>query len=215
MAVHPRFYSRIPCDRAAERARLGLDPHVPTGLVLFGGYGAAVMKDILERIAAAPVRTQLILLCGRNERLAAKLTVSPARIRRVVETFTSDVARYMHLSDFFIGKPGPGSISEALRNARTMVQERYNCDWIREEGVGIVVDSFSQIGGAVARLLNPGVYARIRERIGRLNNRAVFEILDVIDGILRDPRRTTRPCVPEAADNRWHRLEPVVAETAN
>lgn len=164
------------------------------------------MKDILERIAAAPVRAQLIMLCGRNERLAAKLTVSPARIRRVVETFTSDVARYMRLSDFFIGKPGPGSISEALvmqlpviveRNARTMVQERYNCDWIREEGVGIVVDSFSQIGGAVARLSNPGVYARFRERIGRLNNRAVFEIVDVIDGILRDPGRTTPPRMPD------------------
>lgn len=205
MAVHPRFYAHMPCDRAAERLRLGLDPDIPTGLVLFGGYGAAVMKDIMERIAAAPVRTQLILLCGRNARLAAKLAASPAPIRRVVETFTNDVARYMRLSDFFIGKPGPGSISEALvmqlpviveRNARTMVQERYNCDWVQEEGVGVVVDSFSQIGGAVARLLDPGVYARLRERIGRLNNRAVFEIIDVIDSIQRDPRRTTPPFMP-------------------
>jgi UDP-N-acetylglucosamine:LPS N-acetylglucosamine transferase len=195
MAVHPRFYGPMPCDRSGERMRLGLDPDIPTGLVLFGGYGSAVMVDIMERIAATPMPVQLILLCGRNARLAAKLASSRAPIRRVAETFTNDVARYMRLSDFFIGKPGPGSISEALvmqlpviveRNARTMVQERYNCDWIQEERVGIVVDSFTQIGAAVARLLDPAVYTCFRERIGRLNNRAVFEIVDVIDGILRN-----------------------------
>jgi len=41
----------------------------------------------------------------------------------------------MQLSDYFVGKLGPESVSEALviglpviveRNARTMVQERYN-----------------------------------------------------------------------------------------
>ena len=30
--------------------------------------------------------------------------------------FTSEIPYYMVLSDFFIGKPGPGSISEAARN---------------------------------------------------------------------------------------------------
>ena len=46
----------------------------------------------------------------------------------------------MWLSDFFIGKPGPGSISEAIqmklpviieRNSWTLPQERYNADWVR------------------------------------------------------------------------------------
>ena len=57
---------------------------------------------------------QLIFICGRNEKLARALRVGGSRLPRFVEGFTKDVNRYMHLADFFIGKPGPGSVSEAL-----------------------------------------------------------------------------------------------------
>ena len=48
-------------------------------------------------------------------------------------------ASIVKLVDFFIAKPGPGSISEALvmglaliveRNSWTLVQERFNTEWI-------------------------------------------------------------------------------------
>jgi len=193
MAIHPRFYSPNPSDRGAERDRLGLEPETPTGLVLFGGYGSTVMLEIMERLAQTPCKPQLILLCGRNQRLAGILERSKAPIRRLVRTFTDDIAHYMHLSDFFIGKPGPGSVSEALamklpvvleRSGRTMIQERYNCDWVEQNGVGIVLENFSQVDQAVARLLNPAVYAGLRHRIERLNNRAVFEIPEILERIL-------------------------------
>src|SRR5580692_10815444 len=35
MILHPRFYEPISLDRAAERKKLGLDPDLPTGIVLF------------------------------------------------------------------------------------------------------------------------------------------------------------------------------------
>jgi UDP-N-acetylglucosamine:LPS N-acetylglucosamine transferase len=119
-------------------------------------------------------------------------------VRRVIRTFTSEIAHYMHLSDFFIGKPGPGCVSEALaiklpviveRNARTMVQERYNCDWIEQRGVGMVLESFAQIGPAVERMVTPSVYAGFSERLERLENRAVFEITGILDQILVHPQR--------------------------
>ena len=196
MPVHPSFYAPLNIDRAAARVELGLDPDVPTGLVLFGGYGSAVMTHIMEKLAEVEVPVQLILLCGRNAQLAGTLTASKSRIRRAVKTFTSDVARYMYLSDFFIGKPGPGCVSEALvmrlpviveRNAKTMVQERYNCDWLEHQGAGIVLDNFSRIGDAVTKLLSAGVYAGFRKRIAGLNNRAVFEITGIIETILNEP----------------------------
>jgi UDP-N-acetylglucosamine:LPS N-acetylglucosamine transferase len=198
MAIHPRFYASMHIDRAAERERLGLERDVPTGLVLFGGYGSAVMKDIVERIAAAEAEVQLILLCGRNRQLAETLARSKAPIRRVVRTFTPEIEHYMHLSDFFIGKPGPGCVSEALamklpviveRSSRTMVQERYNCDWIEQRGAGIVLESFAQIGSAVQRMVMPSMYAGFLERVGRLDNRAVFEITGILERILAQPQR--------------------------
>ena len=72
----------------------------------------------------------------------------PRRIAMHVEGFTREVPRFMRLADFFIGKPGPGSISEAVamglpviieRNHWTLPQERYNADWVEEQGVGIAL----------------------------------------------------------------------------
>ena len=50
MILNPRFYAPLDVDRAAERMRLGLDPIVPTGLVLFGGEGSAEMVRIARAL---------------------------------------------------------------------------------------------------------------------------------------------------------------------
>ncbi|HEV2689482.1 MAG TPA: galactosyldiacylglycerol synthase, partial [Bryobacteraceae bacterium] len=46
MILRPKFYKPVIVDRASERRRLGLDPDLPTGLVLFGGEGSSTMLDI-------------------------------------------------------------------------------------------------------------------------------------------------------------------------
>lgn len=192
MILNPKFYeieALTEEQRAAERRRLGLDPALPVGLVLFGGQGAAVMLDIARQLAGR----QLLLICGHNEKLAAKLRALPQEAPRFVEGFTRDVPSYMQLADYFIGKPGPGSLSEAVamrlpviveRNAWTLPQERYNADWVREQGVGIVLPNFHGIGRAVDELLDPAAYTRFRAATARLTNRAVFEIPDLLEQIL-------------------------------
>jgi 1,2-diacylglycerol 3-beta-galactosyltransferase len=193
MILNPRFYEPIEADRGVERQRLGLDPQWPTGLVLFGGEGSAAMFEIARRLEAAGRPLQLILICGRNQKLAAKLRAMSSRIPMHVEGFTREVPYYMHLSDFFIGKPGPGSISEAIamklpviveRNAWNLPQERYNCDWVREQDVGLVLRNFRGIAGAVEELLEPANYVRMRGNAAALSNRAVFEIPDMLLAIL-------------------------------
>ncbi len=186
MIVHPRFYEAAPVDRASERLRLGLNANLPTGLVLFGGHGSTVMREIAERLDESGIEMQLILICGRNRELEDHLRRTHARYPRYVEGFTKEVPYYMQLADFFIGKPGPGSVSEALlmnlpviveRNARTMPQERYNVEWVLEKGVGIAVKDFDgEIVGAVTQLLRPGMLEAYRQRAAALENRAVFEI---------------------------------------
>jgi len=195
MILNPRFYEPIAVDPAAERQRLGLDADLPTGLVLFGGEGSPVMLRIARSLQSAGRKLQLILICGRNDKLAGKLRAEPSRIPMFVEGFTREVPYYMHLSDFFIGKPGPGSISEAIamklpviveRNAWNLPQERYNCEWVREQGVGMVLRNFRGIAGAVEELLGPSTYARMRANAAALGNRAVFEIPDMLERILKE-----------------------------
>jgi 1,2-diacylglycerol 3-beta-galactosyltransferase len=193
MVLNPRFYAPVDADRIAGRQRLGLDPEWPTGLVLFGGEGSAAMLEIARRLQAAARPLQLILICGRNQKLAAGLRALRSRIPMFVEGFTREVPYYMHLSDFLIGKPGPGSISEAIamklpviveRNAWNLPQERYNCEWVREQDVGMVLRNFRGIAAAVEQLLEPAGYARMRANAAALSNRAVFEIPDMLGAIL-------------------------------
>jgi 1,2-diacylglycerol 3-beta-galactosyltransferase len=192
MILHPRFYEPPVENRIAERERLGLRPDLPTGLVLFGGHGSQVMLEIAERLDRSPLELQLIFICGRNEKLANALRARKSRLPRFVEGFTTKVNTYMQLADFFIGKPGPGSLSEALAmhlpvivecNAWTLPQERYNADWILEKQVGEVLRSFKQIEPAVARLIEPATLARYRGNTAALENRAVFEIPEFMETI--------------------------------
>jgi hypothetical protein len=187
MILRPNFYEPVTVDRAAERARLGLDPERPTGLVLFGGQGSKVMLDIARRLD----NTQLILICGKNETLAARLRSMRTAAAHFVEGFTSEIPYYMHLSDFFIGKPGPGSISEAVamrlpviveRNAWTLPQERYNAEWVLERGVGMVLKNFRGIREAVEQLT--GTLDKYRANVERIENRAIFEIPDLLARLL-------------------------------
>jgi 1,2-diacylglycerol 3-beta-galactosyltransferase len=194
MILNPSFYETeplTPARRAEQRARLGLDPERPVGLVLFGGQGSSVMLEIARALSG---RWQLILICGHNEKLASRLRALPHAAPMFVEGFTKDVPEYMQLADYFIGKPGPGSISEAVamrlpviveHNAWTLPQERYNTEWVREQGIGIVLPNFRRIAPAVEELLEPAAYARFRAAAERMHNRAVFEIPGILEQILQ------------------------------
>lgn len=193
MILNPRFYEMPAIDRA-ERRVLGLDPEMPTGLLLFGGQGAMVMETIVRKLDASPLKLQMIAVCGHNQRLYERLRALRTRFPLHTVGFTKEVARLMQLADFFIGKPGPGSISEAIfmklpvivsRNIFTLPQERYNTDWVREKGVGIVAAKFEKdIVNAVEKMLDPGAFALMRARLDAIDNRAVYEIPEMLRGIL-------------------------------
>ncbi len=191
MIIRPDFYRECTLDRRAARLALGLDPDLPTGLVMFGGHGSRVMRTIAKRLADV----QLIFICGHNAALEAQLAAMPARAPRRVLGFTHDMRHYMRLADFFIGKPGPGSISEAVQqglpvivvhNRWTMPQERYNPSWVRANGAGLVLESYTDMRAGVASLIEQ--LPRLRENLARIENRAVFEIPEILAGILAAAR---------------------------
>ena len=190
MILKPRFYEKTAVDRVAERERLGLETDCPTGIVLFGGHGSQVMADITRKLNETASGVQLILICGHNEKLAAELKTLQTGKPILVVGFAQNVEYYMALADFFIGKPGPGSISEALQfhlpvivecNSRTLPQERYNAEWITENGYGIVVPSFKKIAPAVQRLLQNATFNEFRRKANEYSNRALFEVPVILE----------------------------------
>jgi hypothetical protein len=205
MILKPKFYDHNPLDRVAERKRLGLEPNCPTGVVLFGGHGSKVMLDIARNLNEACSGVQLILMCGHNQKLAAELKNLQTTKPILVVGFTQNVESYMALADFFIGKPGPGSISEALQfhlpvivecNARTLPQERYNAEWVTENGYGIVVKSFREIAPALQRLLQSATFDAFRRKAGQYSNRALLEVPLILEQCVR---QTAAPTLLPAA----------------
>ena len=188
MIIRPDFYVDAPVDRRRELGRLGLDPDRPTGIVMFGGHGSRVMQTIAKRLDD----TQLVLICGHNKVLEQRLAGMAASAPRLVVGFTPAIRYYMQLSDFFIGKPGPGSISEAVQqglpvivvgNTWTMPQERYNIEWVKENNAGIVLDSFRSVREGVAEIVRR--LHEFRASMAHIKNRAVFEIPEILEHIMQ------------------------------
>jgi UDP-N-acetylglucosamine:LPS N-acetylglucosamine transferase len=151
------------------------------------------MAPLAERLLAADPALRVVAICGENPSLLERLAPLEARAagRLVRLGFTDRVAELLAASDLLVTKPGPGSLSEAFhqrvpvvvtRNVHTIPQERFNTDFVRDRGLGLVVSDWREIPAAVARLHEdaPG-RAAIRERLAALpDNRAVFEVIEVI-----------------------------------
>ena len=59
------------------------------------------------------------------------------------------------------------------RNILTLPQERYNADWVLEQGAGLVLPNFRHVQEAVGRLL--ASLDDYRGKVAKIENRAVFE----------------------------------------
>ena len=204
MIVRPDFYVSDSSDPAELRKQMGLQPDRTTGMVLFGGHGSKVMLDIAERLEAAALPLQLILICGRNEALASKLRSHAWKMPVHIVGFTKEVHKLMRAADFLIGKPGPGSIAEAMIrklpvliecNVWTLPQERYNAEWVKKKNVGIVLKSFRDVVGGVKQMLEPARLAEFRKNLAAQDNRAIFEIPEILAALLGEGSGVSRCAV--------------------
>jgi 1,2-diacylglycerol 3-beta-galactosyltransferase len=199
MILRPDFYVEEDVDPVALRQEMGLRPDLPTAIVLFGGHGSKAMLEITERLNTADLPVQLILICGRNEELAAKFRSRKWDMPMYIVGFTKEIQKLMRAADFLIGKPGPGSIAEAMVrklpvliecNSWTLPQERYNAEWVKENSVGIVLDSFNEIVEGVRQMLEPARLAELRRNVAALDNRAIFEIPEILAKLLGEQAAT-------------------------
>jgi 1,2-diacylglycerol 3-beta-galactosyltransferase len=165
---------------------------------MFGGEGSTKMLDIVRNLNESSLNLKIVAICGKNKKLEAEMRAMPSRIPMQIEGFTREIPRFMRMADFFIGKPGPGSISEAVAmglpvivecNSWTLPQERYNAQWVEEQKVGIALTSFrGQIVDAVQRMTDPKQRCAFKKNVSALNNQAVFEIPQILDQILTGTR---------------------------
>ena len=103
-------------DRPALLKSFGLDPNLPTVLIMAGSFGVTNIKKIYRKICQSNSKFQLIVITGKNKHLYTSLSAEVSCSSKVTKLiyYTDKVEEYMHASDLLITKPGGMTVSEAL-----------------------------------------------------------------------------------------------------
>src|SRR5262249_40422331 len=165
----------------------GLDPALPTGLVSFGGQGSVLVSEIAKTISESGLKLNMILLCGRHSQSYEELRNLKTHYPKLALSYTEETpVYYQRLAQFIIGKPGSMTITEALIAGKPVIAiksrgmspvQRGNEEWVKEHGVGIIVDRMDDLPAAVNEVVKSGVY---RWNAARERHRGVFEAAEQI-----------------------------------
>lgn len=190
--LRPRFNE--PVDRVAIAENMGLDPNVPTILVMGGGQGLGPIKKIVKSLGKMNMFVQVIVLSGVNKKIVKSLRRYAAKADKkiLVFEFVTNVEELMTLADLIVTKPGGMTTAESLTKGLPMViinpipgQEMRNTDFLIQQGIGIRVHDVDDIGGEVEVLLrSPERLAAMRKAaLAHAKPHASLDIARLILGI--------------------------------
>ena len=136
--VKKEFLKKI--DRQAAFEEEGLDPELPTMLIMAGSFGVTDVLKIYHKIVKSNADFQIIVITGKNEKLydnferyLKRITIKNtlAEINEIIKPnskkrrriaskptkllyFTNEVEKYMHMADLIVTKPGGLTVTEAI-----------------------------------------------------------------------------------------------------
>ncbi|HEV3092225.1 MAG TPA: glycosyltransferase [Candidatus Cybelea sp.] len=145
--ISPKF-DDVTGSKADLRAALGLPPvGVPVVMLMAGGEGGGKLLSTAVALARAALPVELVVVCGRNEPLAQKLSEMARTLptRTHVLGFTDKIPEYFRAVDLLVTKAGPGTLAEANAAQLPVIvydyvpgQERGNVDFVRHNGLGLI-----------------------------------------------------------------------------
>ncbi len=167
-------------DRNAILTDMGLDPTLPTILIMAGSFGVTNILRIYNNIIKIEEPFQVIVITGRNQklyeaftRLLEKQQKPPRSKKHEVKLkakaskptkllfFTKEVDKYMQISDLIITKPGGLTVSEALAcNLPLAVfdaipgQEEENAEFLIDNNMAVKIEKGVKCQRTIQELLS-------------------------------------------------------------
>ena len=142
--INPKFAKHE--GKQKTRRLLGLDQGKFTVLLMGGGIGYGNMFETLKKIDDLNIDCQIIAVCGRNEKVKAKIDGYKAKKQVMCLGFADNVDQLMDASDCIITKPGGLTASEALAKNLPIIivnpipgQEERNAEFLLNNGVAMKV----------------------------------------------------------------------------
>lgn len=194
--VRPEFSRTY--SKELLKAEHGLDPDLPTVLVIGGGQG--MFGDGVQILEQMPDRLQLIVVCGHNQKLLHKLSEHAERSKhRILLTgYITYIHELMIVSDLIITKPGGLTTSEAIALEVPMLfykplpgQEQDNARFLLQAGVALQARNSQELRDVLAEVLrNPHLLQEMRRKARHLQTKwAAFDALEIIWQVMRRSKR--------------------------
>jgi processive 1,2-diacylglycerol beta-glucosyltransferase len=157
--IAAKFSSRVDTD--GLRAQFGFQSNVPTLLVLSGGFGMGPVREILGELDRIERTLQVIVVCGKNEKLRTQVAALPHRHKTQVLGFATNMHELMAVSDLILTKPGGLTTSEALAMGKPLFilnpipgQEAANSDFLLEQGAAVKANCLEDLPFKITTLLD-------------------------------------------------------------
>jgi 1,2-diacylglycerol 3-beta-galactosyltransferase len=163
LPVDLRFRPPAPGEKEALRRRFGLDERRFTVLVMGGAAGVGHLIQQVRTLAWEPYQWQLVVVCGRNEKLKRRMEELRFATPTLILGFVDYMPELMRACDMVVTKAGPGAIAEALATGLPLIitgflpgQETPNVDYVVDSGVGAFAPKDSDLFDEVRVLAEGG-----------------------------------------------------------
>jgi processive 1,2-diacylglycerol beta-glucosyltransferase len=150
----------VPVDAAASRLRLGLRDDLPVLLVLGGGFGWGPLVEIFGELNKLTTPVQVVVVCGKNDKLRRELAVMPRRHPTHVLGFVTNMHEIMSVATVILTKPGGLTTSEALAMGKPIFvlnpipgQEAANSDFLLGYGAAAKANRVEDLPFRLEKLL--------------------------------------------------------------
>ena len=149
-------------NRAAVRAVLGLDAGLPVLLVLFGGAGIGKPQRLIAGLKKLQAHVQTVWITGRNASLRRQIEQHLASHNHTrILGWTDNMHEWMAAADLLLGKPGSGTLLEAMNSGLPILAfdplpgiERRHCDLIEKWQIGRWIKHPEKIAETIDGLLS-------------------------------------------------------------
>lgn len=173
MPVEPIFSK--PLDRKAILDTLGFTDDIFTVLVIGGGFGVGPIEAVVKAAGAVSRPVQLVVICGHNKELVAKIEALKTVISRPMKVvgFVDNVYEYMAAADILISKSGGMTVAESMAKELPMIvispipgQETRNCDFLTFHGAALRLENVADLTDALEGLVvHPERIAAMRQAV--------------------------------------------------
>lgn len=149
-------------DKTKIMHEVGFKEGKTTILVMAGSFGVKNISTIYDEISNIPLDIQIIVITGNNKKLFDELSykVEVSNKKTELIEFTTEVNKFMKISDVIITKPGGVTTSEALSCNLPMIvfdaipgQEEGNARFLIENNMAISIGNGSKCKDEVNKLL--------------------------------------------------------------